>query len=193
LITSKFKFYALVFLGLVRVLPPLFSSNLPQAAFLVRNTPQIQVYFTPGKDCENNIIQRMEKANKIDIAVYAITNRAIADSILAASARGSKIRMITDRLQAAGKGSLVGELVAAGMPVRTNVKHKIEHNKFAIFDNREVISGSYNWTVTASDKNSENCIFLTQPDGMPFSARFQYLWDLYGVSLPRRSGTKGGQ
>jgi hypothetical protein len=140
----------------------------------------IRIYFTPGKDCENNIIAQIEKAGKIDIAVYAITNRAIVDAILAAKERGAKIRIITDRLQAAGKGSLVRELESAGLPVRTNVKHKIEHNKFAVFDDREIVSGSYNWTGAASDKNSENCLFFKQPKTKAFSERFEYLWDLYG-------------
>jgi phosphatidylserine/phosphatidylglycerophosphate/cardiolipin synthase-like enzyme len=78
------------------------------------------------------------------------------------------------------KGSLVGELESAELPVRTNIKHKIEHNKFAVFDDREIVSGSYNWTDTASNKNSKNCLFFKQPKTRAFSERFKYLWDLYG-------------
>ena len=33
----------------------------------------------------------------------------------------------------------------------TNKKHKIEHNKFAVFDDVHVVSGSYNWTTNASN------------------------------------------
>ena len=120
----------------------------------------------------------MDQAHYVEIAVYSITNPAIVDSILAAKKRGAKIRVITDRSQAKIKGSLVDEIRAAGIPVVTNVKHKIEHNKFAVFDGRHIVSGSYNWTTNASKYNSENCLFFDQPN-KEYSHRFEYLWDMY--------------
>jgi phosphatidylserine/phosphatidylglycerophosphate/cardiolipin synthase-like enzyme len=176
---GKIKYFFIIAIGFVCLASGIFPFGAPRLD-AAQNSPAMQAYFTPSKDCENNIILRINEAKKIDIAVYSITNRAIARAILAARARGAKIRMVTDRLQAAGKGSLVGQLRAAGLPVRTNIKHKIEHNKFAVFDDAQVVSGSYNWTSAASDKNSENCVFFAQPDDKPFSERFQYLWDLYG-------------
>lgn len=138
----------------------------------------VRIYFTPGPDCENNIIKQMDQAHYVDIAVYSITNPAIVDSILAAHKRGAKVRVITDRGQAKGKGSLVGKIRDAGIPVVTNVKHKIEHNKFAVFDGKHIVTGSYNWTTNASKFNSENCLFFDQPD-KEYSERFKYLWKLY--------------
>ena len=73
---------------------------------------------------------------------------------------------------------MVDELADAGIPVTTNIKHKIEHNKFAIFDDKHVVSGSYNWTSNASQHNSENCLFFDQPQ-KEYSKRFEYLWGLY--------------
>jgi len=140
-----------------------------------------KVYFTPGFDCENNIISRLNNAkNNIDIAVYSITNRNIVDAILAAHKRGVKVRVMTDNMQEKGTQSLVKELVAAGIPVRTNINsnHKIEHNKFAIFDGKDMESGSYNWTNNATKSNSENCMFFCQT-GKDFSNRYEYLWKLY--------------
>ena len=139
----------------------------------------VRIYFTPGPDCENNIIAEINKAKKMDIAVYSITNQKIVDAILAAKDRGAKIRIITDRLMAKNKSSLVEELSDAGIPVLTNVKHKIEHNKFAVFGGRVVVTGSYNWTNNATKSNSENCLFFEQPN-KEYSERFEYLWDLYG-------------
>lgn len=158
----------------------------------MRNIPErswIRIYFTPGRDCENNIIAEIQKADKIEIAVFSITNRAIVDSILVAHQRGTDIRIITDRRQSAGIGSLVSELVGAGIPLRTNRKHKIEHNKFAVFDDLHIVSGSYNWTTSASESNSENCLFFDQPN-KEFSNRFEYLWDLYQPKSQRKNGAK---
>ena len=138
----------------------------------------VRVYFTPGNDCENNIIAEINQAKKIDIAVYSITNQNIVNAIIDAKERGAKVRVITDRLQSAGKYSLAEELESAGIPVITNIKHKIMHNKFAIFDGKRIESGSYNWTDSATKSNAENCMFFDQ-ENEAFTKQFDYLWDLY--------------
>ena len=138
----------------------------------------IKIFFTPGVECEDNIIEKMNKSNKIDIAVYSITNPDITNAIIAAYNRGANIRVITDKTQSKGKKSLVETIKKAGIPVLTNKKHKIEHNKFAVFDDVGVVSGSYNWTTNASMYNSENCLFFNQAN-KEYSHRFEYLWNLY--------------
>ncbi len=139
---------------------------------------EIKAFFTPGTECENHIIAEINNADKIDVAVYSITNPAITDSLIAAHNRGATIRIITDRQMSNGKGSKIENIRSAGIPVLTNKKHKIEHNKFAVFDDVHVVSGSYNWTTNASKYNSENCVFFDQQN-KEFSHRFEYLWDLY--------------
>ncbi|GBF23308.1 hypothetical protein tpqmel_0712 [Candidatus Gastranaerophilus sp. (ex Termes propinquus)] len=141
-----------------------------------------KVYFTPGPDCENNIISRLESAQQIDIAVYTITNRNLVNAVIAAHKRGAKVRVITDQAQSEGEYSRVRELIEAGVPVRTNVyvteQHRIEHNKFAIFDEKEMKLGSYNWTSSATKANSESCMFFKQ-EGKEFSKRYEELWGMY--------------
>ena len=139
---------------------------------------RIEAYFTPGTECEDRIIAELGRATTIDIAVYSITNPKIADAIIAAHRRGARVRIVTDRAMAGHKSSMIDELVAAGIPVRTNRRHKIEHNKFAVFDNRRMVTGSYNWTTAATKYNSENCIFLTHP-AQEYSKRFEVLWNAY--------------
>ena len=140
--------------------------------------PDIQIFFTPGPDCENNIITQINNANKIDIAVYSITNPEITNAIIDAHKRGADIRIITDETQSKGKKSLINKIKQSGISVLTNKHHKIEHNKFAIFDDEDVVSGSYNWTTNASMYNSENCLFFKQPN-KEYSTRFEQLWNIY--------------
>lgn len=137
-----------------------------------------RVYFTPGPECENIIISEINRAADIDIAVYSITNPGIADAIVAAHYRGANVRIITDRTMSAGAGSAIARFKNAGIPVRTNGRDKIMHNKFAIFNRRLVITGSYNWTTNASRYNAENCMRLYNP-AVKFQSRFDYIWDLY--------------
>lgn len=151
---------------------PTINAEIPENGWM-------QVYFTPGTDCEDNIIEQINNAKKIDIAVYSITNEKIVDALINAKNRGAKIRVITDRLQSKGKYSLVSKLIDAGIAVKTNVKHKIMHHKFAIFDGKNIENGSYNWTESASKSNAENCTFFQQSSNKVFSNQFNYLWKLY--------------
>lgn len=138
----------------------------------------IQVYFTPGTDCEDNIIKQIKNAKKMDVAVYSITNERIVNALISAKDRGAKIRIITDRLQSKGKSSLVPILQSKGFEVKTNIKHKIMHHKFAIFDGKNIETGSYNWTEAATKSNAENCLFFKQTN-KEFSAQYDYLWKSY--------------
>lgn len=139
------------------------------------------VFFSPSTDCENEIIRLINQSqNKIDIAVYAINNDNIIDALKQAYTRGVKIRILTDRLQASNKSSKVKELYALGFDIKINSQYKIEHNKFALFDNKYVSSGSYNWTNPATSANSENCIFFedNQPIIQAYQKHFDQLWQL---------------
>ncbi len=139
----------------------------------------VRIYFTPGPDCENNIVASINNAtHAIDVAVYSITNDKIVDALLRAHRRGVRVRVISDRLQAAGRSSLIARIRDAGIAVVLNKKHKIMHNKFAIFDKKDIETGSYNWTSSATKSNAENCMFFPEQNN-EFSNQFKYLWEFY--------------
>ena len=149
--------------------------------FSVCALAQTVVFFSPSNKCENGLVELIDNSTStIDAAVYAINNDNIVEALKKAHDRGVKIRILTDRLQAAGKSSKVRELRAHGINVRVHSKFKIEHNKFAIFDGKKVSTGSYNWTNAASNKNSENCVFFTEISDVVtyYRKRFRYLWQV---------------
>lgn len=140
---------------------------------------ELRIYFSPSPRCEQNLVELINNSKqRIDAAVYAINNDEIVEALKNAHRRGVKIRILTDRLQASNKSSKVRELYNYGINIRVHSKHKIEHNKFAVFDNKSAASGSYNWTNPASEKNSENCIFFVQDQEAAgtYCSRFDYLW-----------------
>jgi len=52
------------------------------------------------------------------------------------------------------------------------------HNKFAIIDGKELITGSFNWTQTAQERNEENMLIIHDQDTIDqYSQRFEYLWN----------------
>ena len=111
----------------------------------------------------------------IDVSVYSINNKRLVDALIAAHRRGVKLRVLTDRLQAAGGSSRIWALIDAGVPLRVHTHKKIMHTKIAIYDGKSVSSGSLNWTEPAVHKNEEVCdIFVNDPD---YTAQHQKLFD----------------
>lgn len=140
---------------------------------------ETEVRFTPSAECEQGIIKLIDEADSsVDVAVYSITNDNLVKALQRAQNRGVKLRILTDRLQAAGKYSKVPEMYKSGLNVRVNTVNKIEHNKFAVFDGEKVVTGSYNWTTSATRNNSENCLFILQKNNTveDYQSRFNELW-----------------
>lgn len=76
-------------------------------------------------------------------------------------------------------GSLeIGSGNRTGIPCKMdsgNAAHM--HHKFALFDGRRLMTGSFNWTRSASEQNEENLIVTADPVLVKaFSERFELLW-----------------
>ena len=71
-------------------------------------------------------------------------------------------------------------MAAAGIPLKVDAKPNHMHHKFAIFDRSRLLTGSYNWTRSASERNEEN--FLITDDRRlvrPFETEFNRLWEAF--------------
>ncbi|WP_261667123.1 phospholipase D-like domain-containing protein, partial [Erwinia mallotivora] len=51
-------------------------------------------------------------------------------------------------------------IVNTGIPLRTNDRFPIQHDKILIVDNHTVESGSYNFSKAGASKNSENVVVV---------------------------------
>ncbi len=148
----------------------------------------VTAYFSPSLDCENQIIKLLNESQKtVDIAVYTITNRPIMRAIEKAHNRGIKIRIITDKKQADHYSSVTTRLYQKNIPIKINTEYELEHNKFAVFDGEKMITGSFNWTYSASNKNSENCLVISnEPEVInQYEKQFNVLWEMYSGQISR--------
>jgi mitochondrial cardiolipin hydrolase len=136
-------------------------------------------YFSPGKTCVHEVIRQFDLAHSTcDVCVFTITDDRITDSIIRANARGVDVRVITDDEKSHDLGSDVDKLQMVGIPCKMdsgNAAHM--HHKFALFDGRRLMTGSFNWTRSASEQNEENLIVAHDPVLVKaFSSRFELLW-----------------
>lgn len=128
------------------------------------------------KECEKKLVELIDGAvDYIDVSVYAINNKPLIDALIAAHRRGVRLRVLTDKLQAAGNSSRIWDLINAGIDLRVHSHKRIMHTKVAIYDGVSVSSGSLNWTEPAVNKNEEVCdIFVNDP---AYAAQHQKLFD----------------
>ncbi|MEO0325993.1 MAG: phospholipase D-like domain-containing protein [Myxococcota bacterium] len=137
-----------------------------------------EVRFSPGADCLDAIRQALAKARAhVDVCVFTITDNRLFRALVDAHRRGVHIRVLTDEDKSHDKGSDVARLAAAGLDVRMDFSRHHMHHKFAVFDARQVVTGSYNWTRSAAEHNQENLLITDDPRFVrPYREAFERLW-----------------
>lgn len=137
-------------------------------------------YFSPGEDCLHRIRRLIGEAQKtLDICVFTITDNRIVEKIEEAMKRGVKIRVISDDMKSEDLGSDMERLENMGIDCLYDKTSAHMHHKFAIADNSLLLTGSYNWTRSASTENNEN--ILVSNNGKlvtSFQQEFDRLWRL---------------
>ena len=137
-----------------------------------------KVYFSPDGGCQKAVITEISKAQKfIDIAMYSFTSREIAQELVKAQARHVKIRIVLDRGQKTEEYSKSRYLISKGVDVKFHLGLGLMHNKFAVIDGRVLLTGSFNWTASAEEKNEENLLILNDQELIKtYKKRFEYLF-----------------
>lgn len=125
---------------------------------------QPEAHFSPGSSCRDRIIKLINAAKKsIDICVFTISDNKITGPILDAHHRGIQVTIISDNDKSNDRGSDIYHLLDKGVNVLLDQSQYHMHHKFAIFDNRILLNGSFNWTRSATEVNEENILISAEP------------------------------
>ena len=137
-----------------------------------------EAWFSPDDACARRIVEAIDGGERaIDVCVYTLTDDRLAAALLGARARGVTVRVITDDEKSSDLGSDAVALMNAGIAVRMDRTLAHMHHKFALFDDRTVLTGSYNWTRSADRDNRENFVVSDDPVLLRrFRAQFEQLW-----------------
>lgn len=126
--------------------------------------PKIQVCFTPGQNCTAEITDVIDAAKQsIFVQAYSFTSAPIAAHLVAAKKRGVQVNVILDKSQKTQRYSASSFLVNQHIPCWIDYKPAIAHNKIMIIDKKAVITGSFNFTKAAQNKNAENLLIIRDP------------------------------
>jgi phosphatidylserine/phosphatidylglycerophosphate/cardiolipin synthase-like enzyme len=120
--------------------------------------------FTPPEDCTALIRGEIASAGRqVLVQAYSFTSEPIAEALVAARRRGVEVRVLLDGDSATGPNSVLASLRRGGVPVLLDDPPGIAHNKVMVIDGTRVITGSFNFTRAAEDRNAENLLILRDP------------------------------
>lgn len=147
--------FALVFVSLYK----------PYAYSSVFKNSKYEVCFTPGEDCTALIVNAIKKAkSSLYLQAYSFTSAPIAQAILQAKDRGIEVKAILDKSQFSANYSASKFLLNQDIPVWKDQHVAIAHNKVIIIDKITVVTGSFNFTKSAQERNAENVLIITDSD-----------------------------
>ena len=134
--------------------------------------------FSPRGGTEAAITKAIDAArSEVDVAMFSFTSKPAMAALTRASARGVRVKLL---LYVKSSFPFREEVKKTRIDVRLKegrVGNGLMHNKFAVIDSALLINGSFNWSATAENLNTENTIFTVAPEYVtPYKAEFDKLF-----------------
>lgn len=134
----------------------------------------VHVWFSPDGGCTDAIVHAINTAKRsVRIQAYSFTSAPIAKAVVDAHKRGVDVVVLLDSSQKTEKYSSADFLAHAGVPVFIDSKHAIAHNKIVILDGFAVLTGSFNFSKSAEERNAENLLWISDAE---LAARYLVNW-----------------
>ena len=150
-------------------------------AFLISPTiAENEAIFSPEESIKEALLKEMGSATStLELAIHEITSLDLAQALFKTKQRGVKVRIIADSKQAKVKSSHITYLIRQGIVVKVvGGKEKgMMNHRFAIFDGRKVVTGSFDWTDASAKWNYENVLILSDSEVVvSYQKEFERLW-----------------
>jgi phosphatidylserine/phosphatidylglycerophosphate/cardiolipin synthase-like enzyme/DNA/RNA endonuclease YhcR with UshA esterase domain len=145
-----------------------------------------------GARCESELVSLISKATlTVDVAMYSNATTTIRDALKAASARGVRVRYISDKN---AQNTIFSDTASLGFKFLKKPTDDLMHNKFFIIDAGDaqkswVSTGSTNLTTNQVYTDYNNMIWI-QDQGLAktFTVEFEEMW---GSTTATPNATKG--
>lgn len=148
---------------------------------------------------EEKLIQLIDSSQtSIHISSFEFNLTPVAEALIAAKNRGVDVKWVTDDKNGLGYDGQPGRgqfalLTGAGIEVKDDAgRSALMHNKFWVFDNQIVWTGSTNVTVNGIFKQNNNVLVIRSSDvAYIFEREFQEQWSSqFGPRAPSTVNTQ---
>jgi len=164
-------------------LPPRTTTILHTTTSLATVTATVSgaeaVCFSRVERCDGLLIRLIDGArSRVYVAIYILTRDSLAQALIRARERGVEVRVVMEEREAYGQGSDYLALKGAGVDVRLDGNPALMHHKFMVIDGEVVVTGSYNWSSAAEERNDENIIVIRDPRvAGEYEREFARIWE----------------
>lgn len=148
---------------------------------------KVRVLFSPQeKPIDQGVIPFIREAKEsLSIGIFFLTDKKVADELIAAHERGVNVRIINDATAANNQYAHNGAMRAAGIDVRVENWGGKMHMKTAVRDGKDAIVGSANWTQAGNNGNDEHVVIIENNVKLAgeINNYFNSLWESLPTSL----------
>ncbi len=126
-----------------------------------KNEKRIESYFCHYDDCAGKLGDEIRNAGEnIYFMSYTLTNGRIASELIIKSKEGVEVKGIIESMNINGKGSKYELLRFQGIDVKKDNSSGLMHHKVFIIDKKIVVTGSFNPTEAADERNDDNMVII---------------------------------
>lgn len=159
-------------------------AETPNPAVTIDGT-DVEVYFSPDDGIADRLVELLDGAQEsIYFLAYSFTSDDLGDSIRARAAAGVTVAGVMDDTQVASNtGTEFDPFQQDGLDVYMDGNENgLMHHKVIIIDGSIVITGSYNFSSSAEERNDENLVIIFNPEVA--SVFVEEFWRVYEQAQP---------
>ena len=140
-------------------------ANTPHPVVKIQGV-SIENCFAPDDGCQTLLTDLIKSARKsIQFLAFSFTSDNLASAMLERAEAGVSVSGVFDKGQYySNRGTVFDKLRSANLDVYLNGDSYNMHNKVIIIDDRIVVTGSYNFTYFAENRNDENVLIIHSPE-----------------------------
>jgi len=138
----------------------------------------VQYCFSPGGNCDQILVSWINRANSsVHVLIYEFTLSDVSQALIAAQKRGVDVKVVMERENVNDTSSQFYYLKNSGISIKWDTNSALMHDKVTIIDGHVILTGSFNYTVSASNANNENLVVINSTSwGAAFEQNFQQVW-----------------
>lgn len=158
---------------------PAWRANTPNPSITVEGI-QVETLFSPDDGAADRIEALIGQAEEsVFFLAYSFTSDELASALQERIRAGVQVSGVMEASQVASNvGGEYSRLLEAGADVRLDGNSANMHHKVMIIDEQIVITGSYNFSANAEDRNDENVLIFHDPQiAGQFLAEFQRVYN----------------
>lgn len=147
-------------------------------------------HFSPTENLERLDLEQIAQAHhSLDIAMYAFTDRYLAQAVIEAAHRGVKVRIYRDRSQFEEEqrnadlhhdrslSDMFHRQPNIAIRIKNSNEHNLMHLKAYVVDGELLRDGSANWSPSGLKRQDNNSHFTTDPAQVhAFEQTFDDMW-----------------